>query len=113
MTVTSDRACGTAPTAYTLSKERQRREAWRGLGVDPDTGERLARPAPLEAATRLGELVADDAEFVSHRDRVKLLAALTSLAQAESESRSAAALESIAASLAHIARARTPETVNP
>ncbi len=106
-TTTPDRACITAPSAYMQSKERQRREAWRGLGVDPDTGERLPRPAPLEAATRLGELVADDTEFLGHRDRVKLLAALTSLAQAESESRSAAALESIAESLSRLAAART------
>lgn len=100
-TTQTTRACA-APALYIQSRERQRREAWRGLGVDPDTGQRLPRPAPLEAATRLAEHVAEDVEFLGHRDRVKLLTALTALADAESASRSAAALESIAASLSRL-----------
>jgi len=90
-------------------RDRRRREAARALGCDPTTFEPIPRPAPLTTATTIAASV--DAEFLGHRDRVKLLAALTSLAQAESASRSAAALESIAASLSRLAP--TLETVNP
>lgn len=112
-TTKTTRACVTAPSLYLQSRERQRREAWRGLGVDPDTGQRLPRPAPLEAATRLADRVEADADNLGQRDRVAVLAALAAFSSAESESRSAAALESIAASLSHLARARTPGTVEP
>jgi hypothetical protein len=85
----------------TTVRERQRREAAHELGLDPDTLRPVARPP-----VTLTDLTADT-DLLSTRDR---LAALTALSQAESASRSAAALESIAASLA-AAVARTPGRV--
>jgi hypothetical protein len=73
----------------------------RCLSLDPDTLRPVARPP-----VTLTDLTADT-DLLSTRDR---LAALTALSQAESASRSAAALESIAASLA-AAVARTPGRV--
>lgn len=97
VTTTTTRQC-----VVTDYRDRRRREAARALGCDPVTFAPIPRPAPLTTATTIAALVADDAELLGHRDRVRLLAALTSLSQAESASRSAAALESIAASLSRL-----------
>lgn len=85
-TTTAGRQC---LTAY---RDRRRREAAHGLGLDPDTLRPLPRPP-------LSELI-NETDLLGTRDR---LAALTALAHAESASRSAAALESIAAALARLA----------
>lgn len=90
----------TSLVAY--SADRRRREAAHGLGLDPDTLRPVARPD-----VPLADLIADT-DLLGTRDR---LAALTALAQAESASRSAAALESIAASLARLTAARTTDKV--
>lgn len=57
-------------------------------------------PSVAGTATRLAEQVAGDAELLGLRDRVAALTALAAMAEAELSHRSAAALESIAASLA-------------
>lgn len=85
--------------------DRRRREAARGLGLDPDTGQRLPVPSVAGTATRLAEQVTADAELLGHRDRVAALTALAAMAEAESSHRSAVALESIAASLASLVSA--------
>ena len=85
--------------AYT---DRRRREAARGLGLDPVTLEPLPRPAPLAAAALLADRVEANADNLGQRDRVEVLAALAAFSSAESASRSAAALESIAASLSRL-----------
>lgn len=84
-------------------RDRRRREAARGLGLDPDTLRPIPRPAPLDAAARLADRLDADADTLGHRERVELLTALAALSSAESASRSAAALESIAASLSRLA----------
>jgi hypothetical protein len=104
-TPTTARQCAARPALYIQSRDRQRREAARELGLDPDTGQQLPRPSSSEAATRLAELVAADAELLGHRDRIAALTALAAMTQAESARRSAVALESIAASLASAAAA--------
>jgi hypothetical protein len=103
-TSTTIRQCAALPL-HVQSRERQRREAARELGLDPDTGKRLPVPSVAEAATRLAELVADDAELLGHRDRIAALTALAATTQADSAHRSAVALESIAASLASLVSA--------
>jgi hypothetical protein len=96
----------TTPTrqcdAHTAYLDRRRREGARGLGIDPDTLEPLPRPAPLDAAAALADRIEADPDNLGPRDRVEVLAALAAFSSAESASRSAAALESIAASLARL-----------
>ena len=91
-----------APALYLQSRERQRREAARALGLDLDTGHAIPRPAPLDAAALLADRVEADADTLGQRDRVEVLTALAAFSSAESASRSAAALESIAASLSRL-----------
>ncbi len=89
--------------SHTAYLDRRRREGARGLGIDPDTFEPLPRPAPLDAAALLADRVEAAADNLGPRERVEVLAALAAFSSAESASRSAAALESIAASLARLA----------
>ena len=91
-----------ARSCVTDYRDRRRRDAARGLGLDPITLEPLPRPAPLDAADALADRVEADADNLGPRERVEVLTALAAYSSAESASRSAAALESIAASLSRL-----------
>ena len=87
------------------ARERQRCRTAAELGIDPHTLKPLAREprSALQRATEHANAVVDD--LLSERERIAYTIALAALSQAESASRSATALESIAEALVAVCRA--------
>ncbi|WP_024498218.1 hypothetical protein [Gordonia amicalis] len=87
---------------YEAARERQRCEALAGLGLNPDMTPKAQRSTLDRARETADEIEAAGGGFASG---LAVASALAAVASAESADRSAAALESIARSLAVIAEA--------
>ncbi len=93
----------TMPAKYHPLLERKRCQTAAAMGLDPRTLKPLPRAprSTLQRATEHANAVVDD--LLSERERIAYTAALAALSQAESASRSATALESIAEALTALA----------
>ncbi|MDL9948767.1 hypothetical protein QSJ19_24910 [Gordonia sp. ABSL11-1] len=90
------------PPLHERAAEARRREAAVALGIDPDDPTKALPAVPiLDRARDAADVL--DAEGAGHRDGCAVAAALAAVSSAESADRTAAALESIVASLAVIA----------
>lgn len=87
---------------FEAAQERKRCETLARYGRNPDWTPKTQRSALDRAKSTADEIEAEGGGFASGRDTASVLAAVSS---AESADRSAAALESIARSLAVIAEA--------
>lgn len=87
-----------------LMRERQRCPA-SDMGLDPTTLTPLPPRSALEIAAGHATALAGADDLLPRRDLIAFTAALAAVSQAESASRTATALESIAEALAALARA--------
>ena len=93
------------PPLHERAAEARRREAAVALGLDPDDPARSLPAVPvLDRARDAADVL--DAEGTGHRDACAVTQALAAVSSAESADRIAAAIESVAASLAVIAEAQ-------